>query len=65
MDPASQALVQNLPSNVRRTYAALAERCDVRVSVTSESVDAWPTVGWKPKNISILISNPLPLNIHR
>jgi hypothetical protein len=35
MDPASQALAQNLPPNVRRTYAALAERCDVPVSVTT------------------------------
>ena len=35
MDPASQVLAQNLLPNVRRTYAALAERCDVRVSATT------------------------------
>ena len=34
MDPASQALAQNLPPNVSRTYAALAEHCDVCVSAT-------------------------------
>jgi DDE superfamily endonuclease len=35
MDPASQALAQTLPPQVRRTYAALAERCEVRVSRTT------------------------------
>ncbi|KAF2735863.1 hypothetical protein EJ04DRAFT_407327, partial [Polyplosphaeria fusca] len=30
MDPASQALAQTLPPNVRRTYAALAAHSDVR-----------------------------------
>ncbi|KAF2650904.1 DDE-domain-containing protein [Lophiostoma macrostomum CBS 122681] len=35
MDPASQALAQTLPPNVRRTYAALAAHSDVRVSRTT------------------------------
>jgi hypothetical protein len=35
MDPASQALAQNLPPNVRRTYAALAKHSDGRVSRTT------------------------------
>jgi ABC-type nitrate/sulfonate/bicarbonate transport system substrate-binding protein len=35
MDSASQALAQDLPPNVRRTYAALAEHSDAQVSRTT------------------------------
>ena len=35
MEPASQALAQHLPPNVRRTYAALADHSNGRVSRTT------------------------------
>lgn len=35
MDPASQALAQNLPIGVRRTYTALEERSDTLLSRTT------------------------------
>ncbi|KAF2816026.1 uncharacterized protein BDZ99DRAFT_376591 [Mytilinidion resinicola] len=36
MDPASQALAQNLPTHVRRTYTALAECSNIPVSYTTQ-----------------------------
>lgn len=36
--------MQNLPPNVRRSYAALAERCDVHVSRTT----VWYLEGKRP-----------------